>query len=183
MGWQLGLSRFIHGFSNGDGAGLSPDAPSWFGLDALAPGREALLLPALIEALYEAHGPHTDWPPRSVQELLDLAGLDHADTLLHLQGPGLPARFVHSPRSRGQRQALLLQGLAALDAGLRAETGALFEGLSPTLRGYALGAFERGELGAPRHEAERFMDCLFETVTFARLNWESEPRLSAGARS
>lgn len=68
---------------------------------------------------------------------------------------------------------MLIEGLAALDSGLLAETGALFEKLSPTLRGYVLSAFERGDLGFPLDDAERFMDCLVETVTFAFLNYET----------
>ncbi len=176
MGWQLGLSRFIHGFTQeapwllprpalGGGPGSSA---------ALPREREDRLLRALIAALFEDDQQRPEWPPGRVNDLLDLAGLDHADTALHLQGPCLPDSFFKGALSRAGRRAVLLQGLATLDAGLQAQAGALFDELSPALRGYVLGAFERGELGCPQQEAERFMDCFIETVTFALLNCEVE---------
>ncbi|TXI24664.1 MAG: hypothetical protein E6Q67_02285 [Roseateles sp.] len=185
MGWQLGLSRFIHGFTQ-DAPLLLARPAMGSGLDAraaLGRDREERLLPALIEALFDTGPAHTAWPPRRVSELLDLAGLDHADTALHLQGPCLPASFFKGALSRGGRHTLLLQGLATLDAGLQAQAGALFDELSPALRGYVLGAFERGELGCPQHEAERFMDGLIETVTFALLNCEAEADIRAPGAS
>lgn len=179
MSWQLGLSRFIRGLPHvGEPFPASaPRAPiptrlgpkCTFGID-----REARLLPALIVALFDFEGRYGAWPPTRISELLDLAGLDRATTALHLQGPSLPSSFFRGPLPRGGRQSLLLEGLAALDAGLLAETGARFDELSPTLRGYVLSAFERGDLGFPRDAAERFMDCMVETVTFALLNWELE---------
>lgn len=183
MSWQLGLSRFIHGrlsHAAEPSSALSARTlplPAHAGLKprgAFTVDREASLLPALICAMFNFEGRAGTWPPTRVVELLDLAGLDRANSALHHQGPNFPSRYFRGFLPRGCRQTLLLEGLAALDSGLFAETGALFEGLSPTLRGYVLSAFERGELGMPQEAAERFMDCLVETVTFAFLNWELE---------
>jgi hypothetical protein len=184
MSWQLGLSRFIHGFVPVDEAsltaGLLRTQQGGLGLvlvRAFSVEREELLLPALISALFQFDGAGGAWPPRRVKELLELAGLDRITGGMHLRGPNFPPSFHQGPRCRVLRQTVLLEGLAALDEGLLAETGSTFEELSPLLRGYVLGAFERGELRYSRDDAERFMDCLVETVTFAFLNFEHEPSL------
>lgn len=183
MSWQLVLSRFIYGFTHDcesmrrtrNAEVLRPAPRARFApRDAFTLDREEHLLPALITALFDVQGRYGAWPPCRVIALLDLAGLDRATAELLLQGPCLPASFFKGPLSRGTRHTILLEGLEALDTGLHAETGAIFDELSPTLRGYVLGAFERGELGFPRDEAERFMDCLVETATFAFLNWKLE---------
>jgi hypothetical protein len=183
MSWPLALTRFIHGLPHfmapgqaADGSPRKPEAPlsrprrhSKYNAE-----RESQLLPALIMALFDFEGRFTTWPPHRVTALIDMAGLDRATGALHLQGAGLPVSFHHGVLSRGARQALLVEGLAALDQGLMSETGAYFEELSPTLRGYVLSAFERGDLGHRREAAEKFMDCVVETVAFAFLNWELE---------
>lgn len=184
MNWPLGLSRFIHGLSHFAGPSQEVNRAEAFRPPlhaAMRPRtsfsieREVSILPALICALFDFEGRCGAWPPRRVTELLDLAGLDRVTGGLHLQGPNLPQSFFPRTSPRGCRLTLLLEGLAALDSGLVAETGATFDELSPTLRGYVLSAFERGELGFAQDAAERFMDCLVETVTFAFLNWEPEP--------
>jgi hypothetical protein len=179
MSWQLGLSRFIHGLALvGEPARAREQPRSQTKPPGLAPvcafsiEREEQLLPALISALFDFEGSYGAWPPRRVKELLELAGLDRITGGQHLRGPNFRPSFNGGPRCRGLRQTVLLEGLAALDKGLLAETGSTFEELSPLLRGYVLGAFERGDMGFSRAGAERFMDCLVETVTFAFLNFE-----------
>lgn len=184
MNWQLGLSRFMHGWISHPTAlssyfvGLGEmQRPYHAVLQPRSPftvERESNLLPALICALFDFEGQSGTWPPARVCELIDLAGLDHAHSDLHHLGPKIPKRFFRGSLPRGRRQTVILDGLAALDASLLSETSAQFEELSPTLRGYVLGAFERGDLGLPRDQAERFMDCMVETVTFAFLNFELE---------
>lgn len=201
MSWQFGLSRFIHGFVRGDETSrladrlTDPQRPrskptAWAIASAISVEREELLLPALVAAVLDVEGSCGAWPPRRVKALLELAGLDRITGGMHLRGPNFPPSFHCGPRSRGLRQTVLLEGLAALDEGLLAETGLSFEMLSPPQRGVVLGAFERGELGCMRDDAERFMDCLVETVTFAYLNVELPagydanrvPRQVAGVR-
>lgn len=155
MSWQLGLSRFIHGCP------AFADAPSFPAPSAgsrLPAEREARLLPALIATLFDLNGSFANWLPTRVTELLDWAG-------------EMPGRH-DACASRGAREALLLEGLAALDAGLLRESGARFETLSPVLRGHVLDAFECGELGLARDTAARFIDGLVHAVTFAFLNIE-----------
>ena len=183
MNWSAGLSRFIHRFSQagapsgarlGAQQTLNVQRPALRLGSGLAAEREERLLPALICALFDVEGSAGAWPPKRVTPLLDLAGLDRVTSGLHLCGTSFPSSFRRGPPSRAIRQAILQEGLFVLEEGLLAETGRSFEALSPLLRGYALAAFERGELGFPQEAAERFMDCLVETATFAFLNFESE---------
>jgi hypothetical protein len=184
MNWQLGLTRFIRRFPQ---TGDPPHTPVVWTLFHARPRRveappargftaerEERLLPALIGALFDLEGSYGAWPPKRLTPLLELAGLDRVTGGMHLRGTNFPPSFRPGPPSRGLRQTVLQEGLAALDDGLLTETGATFDELSPLLRGYVLSAFERGELGFPREAAERFIDCLVETVTFAFLNFELE---------
>lgn len=183
MKWQFSLPRFFQGLSHlaepvkrSSGIRFSELAP-WPGQTSrtsLTAEREAKLLPALICTLFDLEGYHKTWPPTRVAALLDLAGLDRATTPAHLQGPNLPSNSFKRAMSRGSRQALLRDGLAALDASLLAEIGSSFDELSPVTRGYVLNAFARGDLGFSSEEAEIFIDCMLEVVTFAFLNFELE---------
>lgn len=162
MGWQAGLTTFIHG---GD-VTPRPQAASL----RIAAHRERLLLPALITALFDFEGHAGPWPPVRITDLLLLAQgerpLYRTDLSTDLQCLSVRggASVLGSSRHR-----LLSEGMARFDAELEAATGAFFEELSPALQADLLGAYERGELGVSLADAERFLDCLVATITRAFL--------------
>jgi len=189
MTWQFGPTRFVH-VSCHIGESVRPvvRARPWIpgmsgglaGAPSLTADREERLLVALISTLSDYEGRCGEWPPSRVDRLLDLAGSDRVTGALRLPAQSDASRDCIRPLTRPGRKAVLVAGLAALDTGLKTGTDAAFDELCPIHRGQVLGAFVRGDLGHPREAAERFMDCLIETVTFAFLNFEFEPcRLSS----
>lgn len=165
MSWQLGLSRFIHGFPTfADPPGTSDIGPhpAASGL-RLAPERELQIVPAVIATLLDFDGRFGAWPPIRVAKLLDWAGSD-----------GEPRRA---------REALLCEGLAVLDESVCRECNVGFESLSPVQRRDVLSVFARGELGLPREVSALFMDSLVEVAAFAFLNFELDLVLPGASQS